>query len=265
MDSMPFLLTLTGIGLVCSFLSGLLGVGGSAFIIPTLLFVPPLLGTGHLDIKQAASLSMTLILVGSFSGALVHLRGKAATGLLTAKLLAPACAIGALIGGLMSGLAPNWLMTGTFATLAFVGGIMMFYPRPLSGDELMPGTVVTFNRPLGIAIAASVGLVSGLVGAGGAFILVPLMIYVLGIPTRVTIAASLGIVFLSAAAGFAGKVMVGQVVFVTAIFVAAGAVPGARYGAWVSKRIEARRLRYGLAFLSTAMAAMLWWDLIART
>lgn len=261
MESWPLLFTLTGIGLAGSFLSGLLGVGGSAFIIPMLLYIPPLAGTGQLDIKQAAGLSMALIFVGSLSGALAHRRSGAASAQCV-KVLAPACAGGALVGGLLSGVAPGWLMGGVFATLALIAGLMMFLPKPPGGDELPPGARVEFPVVQGAAIALAVGLVSGLVGAGGAFILVPLMIYVLKIPTRATVASSLGIVFASALAGMAGKVMAGQIPWLMAAFTAAGAVPGAKLGAWLSHRMNAAHLRYALGALTTALAARLWLDVL---
>ena len=53
-----FLITLLFLGLGGGFLSGLLGLGGAIFMIPLLLYVPPLLGVGQLDMKQVAAVSM---------------------------------------------------------------------------------------------------------------------------------------------------------------------------------------------------------------
>lgn len=261
MASWQLLATLAGIGLVGSFLSGLLGVGGSGFIIPMLLFVPRLLGTGQLGIKEAAGLSMALIFVGSLSGALAN-RKRGTICSQCFKVLAPASAVGALLGGLASGIAPAWLMSGTFATLALLAGLMMFFPKPPGGDEIPEGTEVTFPVLLGTLIALTVGLISGLVGAGGAFILVPLMIYVLKIPTRATVISSLGIVFVSAMTGMVGKVMAGQIPWVMAAITSVGAIPGARLGVLISRRVNATHLRYGLATLTTVLAARLWFDLL---
>ena len=52
-------------GLGGGFLSGLLGLGGAIFMIPLLLYVPPILGVGHLDIKQVAAVSMVQVLAAS--------------------------------------------------------------------------------------------------------------------------------------------------------------------------------------------------------
>lgn len=258
----PLYVTLLTIGLAGSFLSGLLGVGGAAFIIPMLIYIPALLGVGDLDIKQAAGLSIVLIFVGSLSGALAS-RKSTAMCAQCVKVLAPASAAGALVGGLISGVAPAWLMGGVFATLALLAGIMMFLPKPPGGDEVPADGLLQFNVPLGAGIALIVGLISGLVGAGGAFILVPLMIYVLKIPTRATVSSSLAIVFLSSMTGVIGKVLAGQVPWVMAGFLAFGAVPGARIGVWFSRRVNATYLRYGLATLTTVLAFRLWVDLVS--
>lgn len=257
----PLYLTLMTIGLVGSFLSGLLGVGGAAFIIPMLIYIPGLLGVGQLDIKQAAGLSIILIFVGSLTGALANRRSTAVCAPCI-KVLAPTSAAGALLGGLISGVTPAWLMGGVFATLALLAGMMMFRPRPPGGDEMPESGVLHFNVPLGASIALVVGLISGLVGAGGAFILVPLMIYVLKIPTRATVSSSLAIVFVSSMTGVIGKVLAGQVPWVLAGFLASGAIPGARAGVWLSRRVNATYLRYGLATLTTVLALRLWADLI---
>lgn len=70
---------------------------------------------------------------------------------------------------------------------------------------------ITFNKTLAILLAVVVGIGSGIVGAGGGFLLVPIMLVVLGIPTRMTIATSLAITFISSIGGMVGKLMTGQV------------------------------------------------------
>lgn len=251
--------TLGAVGLLASFLSGLLGVGGSAFIIPLLLYVPRVLGTGALTMKEAAGLSIALILVGSLSGALAH-RASSHQAPQVGKLLAPVTAGGALAGAVLTPWVPSAVMAGIFATLALAAGLLMFRPSPPGGDEPPPGVPVTFSRPLGVTLALAVGFLSGLVGAGGAFVLVPLMIYVLKIPTRLAMASSLQVVFFSAIAGFTGKALAGQVPWFLALGLVIGAIPGARLGAYLSRRIPAVRLRYGLAALTTGLALRLWLD-----
>ena len=71
-----FLITLLFLGLGGGFLSGLLGLGGAIFMIPLLLYVPPLLGVGQLDMKQVAAVSMVQVLSASLSGVIVHHKNR---------------------------------------------------------------------------------------------------------------------------------------------------------------------------------------------
>jgi uncharacterized membrane protein YfcA len=85
-----------------------------------------------------------------------------------------------------------------------------------------------------------------MVGQGGSFLLVPLMIYVLRVPTRVAIGSNLALVLLSSAAGLAGKLFTAQVPLVSAGMLALGTVPGAQAGSALSHRIPPRGLRAAL-------------------
>ncbi len=69
---------------------------------------------------------------------------------------------------------------------------------------------MTFNKWLAAALAFIVGVSAGIVGAAGAFILVPIMLVVLKIPTRMTIATSLAITFISSIGATVGKLTTGQ-------------------------------------------------------
>jgi len=262
MPSWPFIATLVSVGLAASFISGLLGIGGAAFIVPMLIYVPELLGTGSLDIKQATGMSIVLVFVSALSSSFAHRAGSTACPL-AGRLLAPATAAGALIGGLASGRVSAQLLTALFASLALIAGAAMFLPRPKGGDEAKPGQVVTFNITTGLAVALAVGLFAGLVGAGGAFMLVPLMIYVLGIPTRVTIASAPVVVLVSAVAGLLGKVLAGQIPWVLALILVSGAIPGAQVGAWLSHKVGAAQLRWVLGAMTAGLAAKMWFDLLA--
>src|SRR5512135_3777472 len=73
---LSFLGTLVALGLGGGFLSGLLGLGGAIFMIPLLLYVPPLLGVGQFDMKQVAAISMVQVLSASLTGAIVHNKNR---------------------------------------------------------------------------------------------------------------------------------------------------------------------------------------------
>ncbi len=107
-------------------------------------------------------------------------------------------------------------------------------------------------------------MAAGFVGAGGAFLLVPLLLIVVGVPIRVTIGSSLGITAVASTAGFFGKLVTDQVSWVPALIVALGALPGAQIGALVSQRLAGAHLKAALLVVILATAGRVWWDLLSR-
>lgn len=107
-----------------------------------------------------------------------------------------------------------------------------------------------------------IGSVSGVLGAGGAFILVPVMLSILKIPVRMTIASSLAITFLSAIGASAGKVLTGQVMLLPAVVLMLASLIAAPIGAKVGQKINAVYLQWALAAMITATAIKIWLDLL---
>lgn len=121
---------------------------------------------------------------------------------------------------------------------------------------------VTFHKGLASAIAFVIGSVSGVLGAGGAFILVPVMLSILKIPVRMTIASSLAITFLSAIGASTGKVLTGQVMLLPAVVLMAASLMAAPIGAKVGQKINAVYLQWALAVMITATAVKIWLDIL---
>ncbi len=99
-------------------------------------------------------------------------------------------------------------------------------------------------------------------GQTGAFIIIPVMLYVLGIPTRTTIGSSLGVVFLAGIAGTLGKAAAGKIAYGPALFLVAGALLGAQGGGLLSQATGRAFLRHVLAVLIAAAAARIAWGLV---
>ena len=255
-------LTLLVLGSIGAFVAGLLGVGGAIVMIPLLLYVPPLLGVGVLDMKSVAGITMVQVFVAAVSGMIAHRRGRAVHWPLV-WIGGVSMACGSLSGALVSGYASHRFLLVVFALMAtaatgLVAVRMESLELPIFAEH------VRFSRPRAAVVSLGVGLGAGLVGAGGAFLLVPLLVALVGIPLRVTIGSSLGITALAAAAGLVGKVVTWQVPWPLALTVAAGAVPGAQIGARVSRRLPTRRLKVALFIIVAATAVGTWWDLLVR-
>src|SRR4030043_1982069 len=109
-----FLITLLFLGLGGGFLSGLLGLGGAIFMIPLFLYVPPLLGVGHLDMKQVAAMSMVQVLAASLSGVIVHHKNRFVSKSLL-LYMGVANAVGNLAGSIFSKQTKSAFLLAIFA------------------------------------------------------------------------------------------------------------------------------------------------------
>lgn len=241
-------------------MSGLLGLGGAIIMVPLLLYVPPLLEVGQLDMKAIAGITMVQVFFASLSGVLVHRANRFVSGELT-LYMGGGIVVGSLGGAVMSKYLTADFLLGVFAGLALIASVMMLIPRQEVNSDI-PADQVRFNRALASGAAFTVGLFGGMVGAPGAFILIPIMIYLLRIPTRVAVGTSLGVVLMSSAAGMVGKMSTGQIPFLPAFALVAGAVPGARIGALLSKKLHVQNLRLAISLIIALTAAKIWYELL---
>lgn len=256
----PFLTTLIALGLGGGFLSGLLGLGGAIFMIPLLLYVPPLLGVGQLDMKQVAAVSMVQVLSASLSALIVHNKNRFVSKSLL--LYMGICnAIGNLGGSLFSKQTKSDFLLAIFATMAVIASIVMFVPKREQGENISPEEI-TYNKPLAMIVSLLIGSFGGMVGAPGAFIYIPVMIYLLNIPTRIVIGSTLGIVFLGAITGTIGKMATGQIIWPYAIALVVGTVPGAQLGGNVSKKVNTKYLRLAIAVIIAITGLRMWYQVM---
>ena len=98
--------------------------------------------------------------------------------------------LGSFIGGYGSKFLSNGTINLVYAILALLAAILMLFPKPAVDGETVANEV-EFNRFYAIFFALIVGVASGIVGAAGAFIIVPIMLVILKIPTRIAIGSSL--------------------------------------------------------------------------
>lgn len=246
------LITLFILGLIGGFFSGLLGIGGGIIMVPLLLYTPPLLGLTAINMKMAAGITMVQSLGGSLSSLLSHRRNHFIHPALV-LVMGTSSLVGAFIGSVWSNHLSGNTMLSIFAVLALLGSALLFLPLNNENEE-MELAEVHFNKALAAVIGLVVGLLGGIIGQGGAFLLIPLMLYSLRIPTRIALGSSVAIAFLSALAGFIGKWGTEQIPLLMAIVVASGAIIGAQVGAKLSKWVQTATLRGILAVLIAGTA-----------
>jgi uncharacterized membrane protein YfcA len=141
--------------------------------------------------------------------------------------------------------------------MAVIAAVTMFIPKREQGMDIAPDDLV-YNKPLAMAVSLAIGVFGGMVGAPGAFIYIPVMIYLLNIPTRIVIGSTLGIVFFGAIAGTIGKVATGQVLWPVALALVVGTVPGAQFGGGVSKKVNTKHLRIAIAVIIAVTGIKMW-------
>ena len=255
-----FFLFLMLAGAVVGFFSGLLGIGGGILMFPLLHYLPQVFGFDAIGVKNITGLTMVQGFFASLSAMLFYQK----QGLVNKSLvwtLGLSLFLSSLAGSLISKAVPDRVLLFIFGALALAAAALMFIPRSYGKDDHTED-MVSFHKPAAIVIGVTVGFLVGLVGQGGAFITIPLMLYVLKIPLRVALGSTLAIGLFSATAGTIGKVATGQVPFAMAAALLIGAVPVAKAGAWMSKRTKTQYLRWLLAMIISATAIKIWADLI---
>jgi uncharacterized membrane protein YfcA len=133
---------------------------------------------------------------------------------------------------------------------------------PIPAPDRTDATALAFNGPAAVGLAGLVGFAGGMVGQAGSFLYIPLMVYVLRVPTWVAIGSNLGIIMFAAAAGLGGKLGTARVPLLLAAALVGGTVPGAQLGALASRRTQPRLLRFVLAGVVSAAAVGIWLDVI---
>ncbi|WP_342558138.1 sulfite exporter TauE/SafE family protein [Metasolibacillus sp. FSL K6-0083] len=253
-----FIIVLFAIGFVGSFISGMLGVGGSIIKYPMLLYIPPLFGLAAFTAHEVSGISAVQVFFASIAGVWAYRKG----GYLNKALIltmGSAILVGSFVGSFGSSNLSETSVNIVYGILATIAAAMMFVPKKQLDDK--PLEQVVFNKPLAAILAFIVGIGSGIVGAAGGFLLVPILLVVLKIPTRMTIATSLAITFISSIGGSIGKLMTGQVDYAAAVIMIIASIIAAPLGAKVGKALNTKVLQMILAFLILATAVKIWVDM----
>ena len=178
------------LGAVIGVLLGLLGAGGSILAVPALVYA---LGVG---VEQAIPMSLIVVAVASAVGVLPRLRA----GQVQWRLAAVFAVVGvpaALLGSAIGESLPQRVLLVGFAVLMIVAGIRMLTDSADAGTACTVGDGgVNWRRcaPRSIPAGFAVGLLTGLFGVGGGFVIIPALVLLLGVPMSIAIGTSLLII-----------------------------------------------------------------------
>jgi len=278
---------LLGLGGIVGILSGMFGVGGGFLMTPLLFFIgiPP---------AVAVATEANQIVASSFSGVLAHLRRKTVdlkmgTVLLVGGLVGAALGI-QLFNFLRSLGQVDLLVKLSYVTfLGIVGGLMFIESLrallktrrtaaaapaarkkhgwvsrlPLKMRFRTSGLYISVIPPFIVGVA--VGVLAAIMGVGGGFVMVPAMIYILGMPTKVVVGTSLfQIIFVTAFTTMLHAVTNHTVDMALAVLLLIGGVVGAQIGTVIGVRLKAEQLRILLAALVLAVCIKLALDLLIQ-
>jgi len=254
-----FIITIFLIGFIGSYISGMLGIGGSIIKYPMLLYIPPLFGLAAFSAHEVSGISAVQVFFATIGGVWAYRKGgylnKSLIGYMGISIL-----IGSFVGGFGSKLMSEGGINLIYGVLALIAAVMMFIPK--KGIDDIPLDQVKFNKWLAATLALIVGVGAGIVGAAGAFLLVPIMLVVLKIPTRMTIASSLAITFLSSIGATVGKITTGQVEYGPAAIMIVASLIASPLGAMAGKKVNTKLLQIILAFLILGTAIKIWFDIL---
>lgn len=195
------IITALALGLIVGALLGLVGGGGSILAVPALVY-----GVG-LPLSEAIPTS--LIVVGAASAVAVLPRLRHGVNWRLAAIIGTAGVATAYLGALVNRMMDPQVLLVAFAVIMVVAGVRMFLTtRAAGGPCALPdgGTNWRSCLPKALATGAVVGFLTGLLGVGGGFLIVPALTLILGLPMGPTIGTSLVIIVINSAAGFASHV-----------------------------------------------------------
>jgi uncharacterized membrane protein YfcA len=224
-------------GFVSGVFSGGLGVGGAAVATPLvrMLGLSPYLAVGT---------PVPMILPSTITGSTTYLRA----GLVDRKAAlwtAPAAAMAAFGGALTTRTIDGTLLMLGCAAVLLVLSIRLLPRFDRSQEGEAAGTVA---NPLGfVGLGAVTGFVSGLLGVGGGFVMVPIFIKLFRMPTKHALGTSLAVIALTVLPNIVGHGVAGNVDWAAALLLCLGVVPGARLGATLAIRAREGTLRVVMA------------------
>jgi uncharacterized membrane protein YfcA len=222
----------------------LLGGGGSILMVPLLTYVA--------GMPTAEAITASLVVVGATSAVSAVGHARAARVRWRTGLLFGATGMtGALAGGLIGGHLPGQLLMAAFAMLMVITALAMLRGRrstATTGEATpSPGRV--------LLVGAGVGLVTGLLGAGGGFLIVPALTLLAGLPITAAVGTSLLVIAMNSAAGLAGHLTAVPVDWALTGAITAAAVLGSLAGARLLTRVSAEKLRRGFGWFVLVMGA----------
>jgi hypothetical protein len=242
---------------------GLIGGGGSILTVPVLVYL--------LGVEPVLATSYSLLIVGvtALVGAIQNMR-KGLVSLKTAVVFAiPSfIAVFATRYYIMPAIPDELMNFGEF-TLTKPIAVMIFFAiimllaafsmiRSGKKKDIEENTIQEFNYPMIILEGAVVGVLTGLVGAGGGFLIIPALVLLAKLPMKMAVGTSLLIIAVKSIIGFTGDIAASREIdWIFLIVITILAVGGIFMGSWMSNYIPGAKLKKGFGWFVLAMAVFI--------
>ncbi|NDA07794.1 MAG: sulfite exporter TauE/SafE family protein [Alphaproteobacteria bacterium] len=276
--------TIIGLGAMVGMLSGIFGVGGGFLMTPLLIFL-------GVPAPVAVGTEANQIVASSVSGVLAHFR-RGNVDIKMGLVLLAGGLVGSTLGVALFALLRQLGQIDVVIKISFVvflgiiGGLMLVESIRAMLRARLPGarrgklhqhnwlhglpfkmrfrkSKLYISALLPFMVGALVGILSAIMGVGGGFIMVPAMIYLLGMPTAVVVGTSLfQIIFVTANVTFLQSVQTQTVDIVLAGLLLFGAVVGAQFGTRIGAKLKGEQLRGLLALIVLMVCIKLLLDLV---
>ncbi|HUV55811.1 MAG TPA: sulfite exporter TauE/SafE family protein [Dehalococcoidales bacterium] len=249
--TIPYIIILMATGMVAGFASGLLGVGGAFIMTPVQYILFTNMGIlPDVAIKLAFGTSLLVVLPTAISGTWRHHK-KGVVWWKAAIIMGSCGSIAAFGGATLATRLPGEALKIAFGAVVLAAGIRMLTA------ELPPVEQQPEDKPwLWVACAVPIGLVSGILGVGGAILIIPVTVIVLRFSMHYAIALSLAMMMFTSIGGVIGYIVngldvaglppysVGYVNLPSWLLLTVASVGMAQVGAVISHRLQGRYLKY---------------------
>lgn len=278
-------LVVLGMGFGVGFLSGVFGIGGGFLLTPLLIFygIPPGIAVATTAGQVSAS---------TFSGVLAHWRKRAVDVKMGAVMLGgglTGTAVGVYLFAVLRRMGQSeFSVSASYVILLGAVGAIMLNESVRALIAAREGKPAVARRPgqhnwihglpfkmrfrqsrlyistiPPVLLGFAVGVLSAIMGVGGAFLMVPVMIYILRMPTNVVVGTSMfQVLFVTAAATILHAMNNHTVDIALAFVLIAGGVFGVQYGVRVGAKMRGEQLRFFLALLVLAVASRLFYEMV---
>lgn len=229
-----------GIGILGGIIAGILGIGSGVLILPILLYIT------NIDIKVATAISTIQVSFASFFGTIFNLLQKTIN-----FQYALIFGISSMISYFFGCYLTHYIHASTIKIIylfVVILALMLFLIKKKKGKENNL-EMVTKRAPQKkdcfkiIPIALISGFIFGIIGVGGGFLYVPLLILLFELPIKIAIGTSLMIVLFNVVPGIIGKLLSIRFDIFIGIAVAVGAIGGVRIGTYLNKKVNEKIIR----------------------